>query len=74
DFCDGLEYQIQFNDHRMLDTIEHEGASFIRLMENCRDRERRENSSCSRSPTTWEKETSNAMFYRSRPVLSDQST
>ncbi|KAG2128343.1 uncharacterized protein EDB93DRAFT_1243573 [Suillus bovinus] len=35
DFCDGLQYQIQFNDHRMLNAIEREGASFIRLMENC---------------------------------------
>ena len=40
DFSDGLEYQIQFNDHRMLNAVEREGASFIRLMENCLDRER----------------------------------
>ncbi|KAG1830000.1 hypothetical protein EV424DRAFT_1292985, partial [Suillus variegatus] len=45
EFCDGLQYQIQFNDHRMLNAVEREGASFIRLMENCLDRERRENSS-----------------------------
>ncbi|KAI6143267.1 hypothetical protein BKA82DRAFT_4017571 [Pisolithus tinctorius] len=74
DFFDGLEYQIQFNDHRMLHTVEHEGASFIRLMENCLDRERRANSSLRQSPTTWEKGTANAMFYRSQPSLSDQAT
>ncbi|KAG1844106.1 hypothetical protein C8R48DRAFT_618263, partial [Suillus tomentosus] len=68
DFCDGLQYQIQFNDHRMLNAVEREGASFIRLMENCLGRERRENSSRQRSPTTWERETSNAMFYRTRPL------
>ncbi|KAG1878754.1 hypothetical protein C8R48DRAFT_745325 [Suillus tomentosus] len=68
DFCDGLQYQIQFNDHRMLNAIEREGASFIRLMENCLGRERQENSSRQRSPTTWERETSNAMFYRTRPL------
>ncbi|KAI6046245.1 hypothetical protein EDC04DRAFT_2887933 [Pisolithus marmoratus] len=39
DFTSGLEYQIQFGDHQMLNTVEHEGASFIWLMENCLDRE-----------------------------------
>lgn len=68
DFCDGLQYQIQFNDHRMLNAVEREGASFIRLMENCLGQERRENLSWQRSPTTWERETSNAMFYRTRPL------
>ncbi|KAG1874931.1 hypothetical protein F4604DRAFT_2008937 [Suillus subluteus] len=68
DFCDGLQYQIQFNDHRMLNAVEREGASFIRLMENCLGREKRENSSRQRSPTTWERETSNAMFYRTRAI------
>ncbi|KAG1824250.1 hypothetical protein DFJ58DRAFT_672829 [Suillus subalutaceus] len=76
DFCDGLQHQIQFNNHRMLHVIEREGASFIRLMENCLGRERRENSSRQRSLTTWEKEISNAMFYRTclRSTASDEST
>ncbi|KAG2135407.1 uncharacterized protein EDB93DRAFT_1331117 [Suillus bovinus] len=55
DFCDGLEYQIQFNDYRMLTVLERNGSSFLRLADNCLSRERRENSSRSRSPTTWEK-------------------
>ncbi|KAG2122424.1 hypothetical protein BD769DRAFT_1325457, partial [Suillus cothurnatus] len=37
DFCDALQYQIQFNDHRMLNAIEHEDASFICLIESCLD-------------------------------------
>ncbi|KAI6004988.1 hypothetical protein EDC04DRAFT_2908091 [Pisolithus marmoratus] len=74
DFTSGLEYQIQFGDHRMLNTVEHEGASFIRLMENCLDRERRENSSHVRSPTTWDKTMANTMFYRSRPAVTEHGT
>jgi len=27
DFADGLEYQLQFNDHRMLDRLEREGGA-----------------------------------------------
>ena len=67
DFCDGLEYQIKFQDTRILTTLEKDGAGFIKFAENCLSRERRHNSSRAASPTTWEKSTSNAMFYRSRP-------
>ena len=67
DFCDGLEYQVQFQDPRFLKTVEKDGAGFIRLAQNCLSRERRYNSSRAASPTTWERSTSNAMFYRSRP-------
>ncbi|KAI6013705.1 hypothetical protein BKA83DRAFT_4063137, partial [Pisolithus microcarpus] len=74
DFTSGLEYQIQFGDHRMLNTVEREGANFIRLMENCLERERRENSARVRSPTTWEKTTANVMFYRSRPPGPEHGT
>ncbi|KAG1727236.1 hypothetical protein EDB19DRAFT_1750776 [Suillus lakei] len=35
DFCDGLEYQIQFNDYRMLTVLEHNGSSFLHLADNC---------------------------------------
>ncbi|KAF7371915.1 SWIM-type domain-containing protein [Mycena venus] len=74
DFCDGLEYQRNFQDSRFLATLEREGAGFFRLAENCLSRERRENSTRSPAPTTWERSTANAMFYRSRPSLSDQNT
>ena len=40
DFCGGLEYQLQFNDFRMLEQLETEGASFFRFMEACLQRER----------------------------------
>jgi hypothetical protein len=74
DFCDGLEHQLQFEDQRMLAAVEREGAAFFRFADNCLSRERRFNSTRSTSPTTWEKTTTSAMYYRSRPRLSDVDT
>ena len=70
-FCGGLEYQLQFEDHRMLETLEREGASFLRLAQSCLSCERRMNSLRGSSPTTWERETAKAMFYRTRPPRRD---
>jgi hypothetical protein len=66
-FCDSMEHQIQFGDHRFLKTLERESAGFLRLAENCITQERRLNSSRETSPTTWENSAANAMFYHSRP-------
>jgi len=63
DFLDGLEYQLQFEDERMLETVEREGTGFWRLAQNCLSRERRMNTSRGSLPVTWERETSNVMFY-----------
>uniref|UniRef100_A0A0W0F7I0 Uncharacterized protein n=1 Tax=Moniliophthora roreri TaxID=221103 RepID=A0A0W0F7I0_MONRR len=41
DFCDGLEYQVQFNDFRMLQELETEGASFLRFVHACLQKEGR---------------------------------
>jgi len=41
EFCDGLEYQLQFNDYRMLDVLEREGGSFLSLVEDCLRKEGR---------------------------------
>jgi len=71
DFCDGLEYQLEFEDHRMLETVERDGASFLRLAHSCLSRECRMNSLRGVSPTTWERETARAMFYRTRPSRRD---
>ena len=67
DFCDSLKYQIKFQDTQFLTTLEKDGAGFIKFVENCLSQERRHNLSRAASPTTWEKSTSNAMFYRSCP-------
>ena len=72
-FCDDLEYQVKFQDPRFLKTLEKDGAGFIKLAQNCLSRERRHNSSRKASPSTWERTTSNAMFYRARPSC-DHST
>jgi hypothetical protein len=74
DFCNGLEYQLQFGDQRMLETLEREGASFLRLARNCLSRERRSNTTRGASPSTWDRATANAMFYRTRPRAEDVNT
>ncbi|KAK6975131.1 hypothetical protein R3P38DRAFT_2461286, partial [Favolaschia claudopus] len=74
DFCDGLEYQQQFGDSRFLDTLDREGAGLFRLIETCKSREQRANSRRSEAPTTWEKGSANAMFYRTRPSLADRDS
>jgi hypothetical protein len=74
DFCDGLDYQIQFNDPRMLETVEREAGSCLRLATSCLSQEHRLNSVRTTIPSTWEKTTTGAMFYRSRPALADVGT
>jgi hypothetical protein len=41
EFCDGLDYQLQFNDTRMLEAVEREGAAFLKLVEDCLQKEGR---------------------------------
>jgi hypothetical protein len=41
EFCDGLEYQVQFNDFRMLEELETQGASFLQYVRRCLIREGR---------------------------------
>ena len=70
EFCDGLEFQVRFQDPRFLATLEKDGAGFLRLAQNCLSREQQQNSSRSSSPPTWERSTANALFYRARPLRS----
>lgn len=72
-FIGGLEYQIQFQDERFMAALERDGGGFLRLAENCLDREHRFNTTRGAAPTTWERGTSNAMFYRTRPPASHAS-
>ena len=74
DFLDGLEYQLQFKDERMLETVEREGAGFWQLAQNCLSQEHCMNTSRGSSPVTWEWETSNAMFYHTRPPRRDRDS
>ena len=67
DFCNGLEFQVKFQDPWFLNTLEREGGMFFNFARNCLSRERRANLSRAASPPTWERSTANAIFYRSRP-------
>ncbi|GLB44820.1 hypothetical protein LshimejAT787_1801570 [Lyophyllum shimeji] len=35
EFCDGLDYQLQFNDVRLLEVLESDGAQFLKLVHRC---------------------------------------
>lgn len=69
DFCDSLEYQLKFEDHWILETLEREGASFLWLMQSCLSWEHCMNLTRGTLLTTWEMgmETASAMFYQTRP-------
>ncbi|KAG7085883.1 hypothetical protein E1B28_003417 [Marasmius oreades] len=66
DFADGLEYQLPFRDERFLSRLESQGKGFLNFMSTCLEKERRENSSRTQNPGTWDPHFSSAMFYRSR--------
>ncbi|KAJ7300459.1 hypothetical protein DFH08DRAFT_621925, partial [Mycena albidolilacea] len=60
----GLKYQRQFRDQRMLQVLEREGASFLRLARACVGKEKKLRSTRGTTPSTWDKSTGSAMFYR----------
>ncbi|KAG6847469.1 hypothetical protein H0H93_007956 [Arthromyces matolae] len=66
-FARGLEYQLQFRDTRLLEVMEREAASFLRLANACLDKERR-----THAEKTWDKSTLIAMYYRARPFNTDK--
>ncbi|TRM60897.1 hypothetical protein BD626DRAFT_406536 [Schizophyllum amplum] len=74
-FADGIEYNAQFRDRRFLETVQREGVGFLRLAQECLDKERRMQSlrGGGTRPSTWQ-EASSAMFYRPRPRACDVST
>ena len=41
EFSDGLEYQLQFDDYRMLEVLEREGGTFLELVRDCLQKEGR---------------------------------
>ncbi|KAK7439562.1 hypothetical protein VKT23_017491 [Stygiomarasmius scandens] len=54
EFCDGLEYQIQFCDARMLDNLERAAARFLRLANDCLSVEKRDNTNRGHRIGTWD--------------------
>lgn len=67
EFLQGLRYQIQFCDQRVLNILEREGAGLFRLARACLHKEKKLKSRRGgETPSTWEKSTINALFYRTR--------
>ncbi|KAI9104887.1 hypothetical protein DFS34DRAFT_573088, partial [Phlyctochytrium arcticum] len=68
EFARGLEYHVQFRDHRMLSALKREGASFLRMARGALKKE----STRGRNATTWDSTATNGvMFYRARPSVTD---
>lgn len=61
-----VRYNVQFNDHRALQTLKREGASLFRLAGSIFDQEHRMNSQRVKKPKTWDRGLSGAMYFRSR--------
>ncbi|KAJ7712298.1 hypothetical protein B0H16DRAFT_1437028 [Mycena metata] len=74
EFARGLKHQKQFRDQRMLQALEREGASFLRLARACLGKEKRLRSLRGQAPSTWDPSTGSAMFYRARPARRDENT
>ncbi|KAJ6586695.1 hypothetical protein B0H10DRAFT_1832133 [Mycena sp. CBHHK59/15] len=74
EFVKGLKYQRQFRDQRMLESLEREGASFMRMARACLEKERRLRSTRGSTPSTWDKSFGSAMFYHARLARSDENT
>ena len=67
-FVQGLRYQVQCRDQRMLNTLEREGAGFLRFARACMEKEKKlQSTRGGGTPTTWEKSTITVMFYRPTP-------
>ncbi|KAJ3741759.1 hypothetical protein DFH05DRAFT_1402718 [Lentinula detonsa] len=73
-FANGLNYNMQFRDERMLNSLYRYGGRFIRLMENCLEKERRQNSNVGAAPGMWDAGMASAMYYHSRPRRGEEGT
>ncbi|KAJ7048676.1 hypothetical protein C8F01DRAFT_1276477 [Mycena amicta] len=71
-FTAGLEYQLQFRDQRMLDTLNKKDGGFMRVVDACLNKEDRANNNNRQAPRTWEN--ADAMFYRPIPRVADRNT
>lgn len=75
EFVKGLRHQVQFHDQRMLSALEREGAGFLQLGRACMEKEKRlQSTRGGETPSTWEKSTISAMFYRIRPTNAEMNT
>ena len=68
DFSAGLDYQIQFNDRRLLAALHREAAGAIRFIGTCIEKERRSNNNRVETPRMFDRTLLSAMFWRLRPT------
>ncbi|KAJ3819898.1 hypothetical protein F5880DRAFT_1031187 [Lentinula raphanica] len=73
-FADGLSYQMQFRDERVLDSIDRNGRGFLRMMDSCLEKERRQNTNAGAPLGTWDASSALSMYYRSRPRRGEEDT
>ncbi|KAJ7868375.1 hypothetical protein B0H14DRAFT_2346627 [Mycena olivaceomarginata] len=71
EFAKGLKYQCQFCDQRMLQVLEREGASFLRLAWAWVGKEKRLQSTHGTTPSAWDRSGASAMFYHAQPPASE---
>nr|GAT46378.1 predicted protein [Mycena chlorophos] len=73
-FTEGLKYQRQFRDRRMLDMVQKKGSSFLRLAQACLSKEAAAQDNRREMPRTWDAQMADAMYYRPRPRDADRNT
>ncbi|KAJ3792934.1 hypothetical protein GGU11DRAFT_692702, partial [Lentinula aff. detonsa] len=73
-FADGLAYQIQFCDNRMLSAVLRHGGSFLRMMEACLENEKRHNMNRGVPLATWDSGSASARYYHTRPRRGEEGT
>ncbi|KAJ3979858.1 hypothetical protein F5890DRAFT_1632026 [Lentinula detonsa] len=66
-FSLGLLYQKQFRDERFLNVVEKQGSGFLRLLDSCLEKEKRQNANGGEPTSTWDPKAAYAMYYRTRP-------
>ncbi|KAJ7211667.1 hypothetical protein GGX14DRAFT_90042 [Mycena pura] len=71
EFTAALEYQAQFKEHRMLETLERQGAGLSRLADEVSAKEKNANLPRGPRANTWGK--GNTMFFHPRPPRRDEN-
>ncbi|KAJ3780538.1 hypothetical protein GGU10DRAFT_397768 [Lentinula aff. detonsa] len=66
-FSLGLLYQKQFRDERFLNVIEKQDSGFLRLLDNCLEKEKCQNANGGEPTSTWDPKAAYAMYYHTQP-------
>ncbi|KAJ3792784.1 hypothetical protein GGU11DRAFT_818928 [Lentinula aff. detonsa] len=66
-FSLGLLYQKQFRDERFLNVIEKQDSGFLRLLDNCLEKEKCQNTNGGEPTSTWDPKAAYAMYYHTQP-------